>query len=81
MHVPLRSEKEIRWVTIIQVVSGAGVRHLANRLHQHDLLRHPQFFIWLAQLIGDAPLLKAGEYQITRSMTPEIYSIISWQEK
>ena len=52
--------------------SGTGVHYLANHLHLHQrgLLQHPQFFIWLARLTGGASLLKAGEHQITRSMTP-----------
>lgn len=70
IHTPLRSEKEIKQATTIQVSPGTGVHYLANHLHQRGLLQHPQFFIWLARLTGGASLLKAGEYQIMRSMTP-----------
>jgi len=53
----------------IKVQSGTGIHTLARILHQTRLVRYPRLFILLAKINGDAPKLKAGEYQITPTMT------------
>ncbi|AAO90046.1 endolytic transglycosylase MltG [Coxiella burnetii] len=70
IHTPLQSDKAIQQVSTIKVPPGTGIHYLAKSLHEQGLLQNPQFFIWLARLKGDAPLLKAGEYEITPTMTP-----------
>ena len=70
IHTPFQSEKTIYQVITIKVPLGTGIRSLAKSLHERGLLKHSQFFIWLAQITRDASLLKAGEYEITSSITP-----------
>ena len=67
---PLQSDKAIQQVSTIKVAPGTGIHYLTKSLHKQGLLKNPQFFILLACLKGDALLLKAGEYEITPTMTP-----------
>lgn len=53
----------------IQVPTGTGIHILAKKLHQAGLIHHPRLFVLLAKITGDAPKLKAGEYQITPNMS------------
>lgn len=53
----------------IKVPPGTGIHTLARTLYQARLVRYPRLFILLAKINGDAPKLKAGEYQITLKMT------------
>lgn len=53
----------------VKVLPGTGIHALARKLHEAGLIHHPRLFILLAKLTGDAPKMKAGEYQITPKMT------------
>lgn len=53
----------------VQVPAGSGIHTLAKKLHQANLIRYPRLFILMAKITGDAPQMKAGEYQITPTMT------------
>ena len=69
IHMPIRSEKEVQQATTIKIPAGTGIRYLAYHLSEQGLVKHPKIFILLAYLTEDPSLLKAGEYQITRTMT------------
>ena len=55
---------------LFDVPRGTSLRTLAKRLHEQGLIEHPTYFIALAYLQGDQGRLKAGEYALTRDMTP-----------
>jgi UPF0755 protein len=55
---------------LIDIPTGMSLRSLARELTALGLLDHPWFFLVLAHLSGQAPRIKAGEYEITPGTTP-----------
>ena len=70
IRTPMCSERKVQQVTTIKVPVGTGIHYLAYRLSERSLIKHPKIFILLARLTGGPALLKSGEYQVTRTMTP-----------
>lgn len=66
VYIPMCGIKQI---TTIKVPPGTGARRLAYHLFRRGYIKHPEIFILLSRLTGDASLLKTGEYQVTRNMT------------
>lgn len=57
--------------TTFIVTPHMTLKTLAKALHDGGLLSHPQFFILLGHLRGDAGKLRSGEYAITSKTTPD----------
>ncbi len=49
---------------------GATLRVVATRLAAAGVLEQPELFVLLARLRGEAAMLKAGNYEFARPMTP-----------
>src|SRR4051794_36892703 len=63
---------------IIQVNKGQTPRDLTRILSQQNLVSDEQSFLWLGKLTRQWKAVKAGEYQVSPSMTPvEIYRILT----
>ena len=45
------------------VPKGASVSHIAQLLHQKNVIPFPMFFVFGARLIGKSRTIKAGEYE------------------
>jgi len=50
--------------------SGRGLRSAARRMERAGALRHPEFFVTRARLLGESANIKAGSYEIERPTTP-----------
>lgn len=49
---------------------GSGLRSAAQQMGQAGALRHPELFVVLARLLGEAGNIKAGNYEIDEPVTP-----------
>ncbi len=56
--------------TIIDIPRGTSLLVLAQRLTDQGILRHPYYFIALAYFQGGQSRIKAGEFELTATMTP-----------
>lgn len=54
---------------IIELVSGAGIRALSQKMTEQGLVAHPLIVRFTAKLYDYDTKLKAGEYQITEGMS------------
>ncbi len=54
---------------IVTIKKGELVRHIAAKLHQQNIISHPEYFRLYARLENKAEKIKAGEYLITEGMT------------
>ena len=54
---------------VIQIPRGTGIAFFSAQLQKAGLLKYPRFFIFITELNGQARHLKAGEYEITDTMT------------
>jgi len=52
------------------VPAGASLNKLAYDLHASNIITHPRFFILLGRQLEVAKRLQAGEYLLTRGLTP-----------
>lgn len=50
--------------------AGSGLRAAAAQMKQAGVLAHPERFVAMARLLGEAGNLKAGNYEIDTSLTP-----------
>lgn len=58
---------------IFLVKKGQDAEEIGNNLKNQELIRYSSFFKWYASIINKADELKAGEYQLSSTMTiPEI---------
>lgn len=71
IYMPICTVGERQEVATVKIPPGAGVRYLAYHLFQGGFIKHPKIFILLARFTKDTPLLKLGEYQITRNLTAQ----------
>ncbi len=53
-----------------EVRAGSGLKAVATRLAAAGVLEHPELFVILGRLRGDAGQLKAGNYEFSRPLTP-----------
>jgi peptidoglycan lytic transglycosylase G len=53
----------------LMVAPGSGVRDVGRQLHDLGLVRHPEIFRALVVARGDSGRLRAGEYELTGSMS------------
>jgi UPF0755 protein len=49
---------------------GSGLRSAANQMERAGVLRHPQLFVVMARLLGEAGNIKPGIYEIDEATTP-----------
>lgn len=49
---------------------GRSLRSAAMRMERAGALRHPELFVTMARLLGEAGNIKAGSYEIERPITP-----------
>jgi len=54
---------------------GRGLRSASLLMERAGVLRHPELFVTMARLLGEAGNIKAGSYEITRPITP--YALLS----
>ncbi len=66
MHAPLLIRGE---ATSVKVYPGSTIYDLADRLHQRNIIAHPNMLIFVARMSGDAKKLRFGEYRITPGMS------------
>jgi UPF0755 protein len=52
------------------IKTGSSLRAAARQLAQAGVLRHPELFVLLGRLKGEAGKLKAGMYELDRPVTP-----------
>jgi UPF0755 protein len=52
------------------IKSGSSLRAAARQMTQAGVLRHPELFVLLGRLKGEAARLKAGTYELDRPVTP-----------
>ena len=52
------------------IMPGMSLGQLAHELHAQGIITHPRFFIHLGRHLQAARKLKAGEYSLTRELTP-----------
>ncbi len=57
--------------TVVDLPRGSGVSAIAARLADVGAIEHPLAFVALARALGKDRMLKAGEYAIEPSMSPE----------
>ncbi|HOM80242.1 MAG TPA: endolytic transglycosylase MltG [Armatimonadota bacterium] len=57
-------------VVIVEIPRNWGARRIADRLHERGLIRNRTAFLLAGHLLGDLQHLKAGEYELSPSMTP-----------
>lgn len=50
--------------------AGSGLKGVATRLAAAGVLEHPELFVLIGRLRGDAGNLKAGNYEFARPLTP-----------
>jgi UPF0755 protein len=50
--------------------SGSGLRAAAQKMGRAGVLRHPERFVIMARLLGEAGNIKAGNYEIDEALTP-----------
>ncbi len=56
--------------TVLEIPKGTSLYVLARRMSDQGLLQRPYYFVALAYLRGEQRGIKAGEYELTRDMTP-----------
>ncbi len=71
IYMPICTNWERQEAATVKIPPGVGLRYLAYHLFQGGFIKHPKLFILLAQFTKDTPLLKLGEYQITRNLTAQ----------
>jgi UPF0755 protein len=49
---------------------GSGLRGAAQQMEQAGVLRHPERFVLMARLLGEAGNIRAGDYEVERTLTP-----------
>ncbi len=52
------------------VIPGTSLQGLAADLHSRGILQRPKFLIWTGRIQGLSEKLRAGEYQLTKGITP-----------
>ena len=52
------------------IKSGSSLRGAAQQMAGAGILRHPEWFVVLGRLLGEAGHLKAGIYELEREVTP-----------
>ena len=67
LHAELPIPPEGAW---LDVTSGTPLRRVTTELGERGLLEHPVLLDLYARLRGDATRIRAGEYQLTRGLTP-----------
>ncbi|QHG92641.1 endolytic transglycosylase MltG [Coxiella endosymbiont of Amblyomma sculptum] len=71
-YVPMYGKTKTKCTeTTVKVPSGTGIRFLSCCLFKRNLIRNPKILVFLARFTGSAPLLRAGEYQIVNTTTPQ----------
>jgi UPF0755 protein len=50
--------------------SGSGLRIAANQMERAGVLRHPDLFVIMGRLLGEAGNLKPGIYEVDRPLNP-----------
>lgn len=50
--------------------TGSGLRAAAFQMERAGALKHPERFVLMARLLGEAGNIKAGSYEIDRALTP-----------
>ncbi len=55
---------------VVNIERGASFRVVANRLEDAGIIRSADSFMFAASLLGDYRKVKAGEYELSASMTP-----------
>jgi len=71
IFTPVESDSEE--VVFFLVKKGQDAGEIANNLKSQDLIKYSSLFKWYALIFNKADKLKAGEYELFRSMTvPEI---------
>jgi UPF0755 protein len=50
--------------------TGSGLRSAANQMERAGVLRHPDFFVIMGRLLGEAGNIKPGIYDIDEPLTP-----------
>ncbi|AJC50660.1 endolytic transglycosylase MltG [Coxiella endosymbiont of Amblyomma americanum] len=69
-RIPMSEAAKTKQSTItIKVPSGTGIRYLAHLLLKHSLIKNKGIFILCTRFMENTPLLKTGEYQITKTTT------------
>ena len=70
VETPLKvSEQGLNYI----VPSGTSLTHIANDLAEKGIIDKPNMLIWMGRIQGKSNNLKAGEYNIVRGMTPEMF--------
>jgi UPF0755 protein len=54
----------------LSLQSGSSLRGAAQRMERAGVLRHPELFVVMARLLGEAGNIKAGSYEIERPIAP-----------
>jgi UPF0755 protein len=67
LHAELPIPAEGAW---LEVASGTPLRRVTTELGERGLLEHPVLLDLYARLRGDATRIRAGEYQLSRGLTP-----------
>ncbi len=52
--------------------AGSGLRSAAQQMERAGVLRHPELFVVMARLLGEAGNIKAGNYEIEAPLTPYV---------
>lgn len=72
---PIRMDEE---TLVLDVERGTSLRRLSEDLTERGMLDHPYLFILMAYLRDAAGSIKAGEYKISRGVTPpELLSLLA----
>ncbi len=50
--------------------AGSGLRSAANQMERAGVLRHPDLFVVMGRLLGEAGNIKPGIYELDRPVTP-----------
>lgn len=62
---------------IFSIKKGAGIREIASFLESEELIKSPAMFMLYSVLSGSADKLKAGNYELSRSMSlPSIIRVL-----
>lgn len=62
--------KAVQKPTVIVILPGQSLQHLANDLNKKQWLAHPQIWSLAARLQGQQHAIRAGEYQVDPGITP-----------
>jgi UPF0755 protein len=65
--MPVSEEKK---TVIVEIPRNWGARKIAERLYDRGLIRNRTTFLVAGRVLGDLQHLKAGEYELSPSMTP-----------